>query len=1506
MASRKLYTLLLLSMVFGSYAMAQTPAPYQPNVKINYIREWSPTAPITDATQVPIRVVEEVKTSTAYVDGLGRPLQSISKQASPLKKDLVSAVVYDELGRETYKHLPFVSSNTTGGSEITDNGSFKLNPFQQQQIFMTAQYGSQGETYFYSQTDYEASPLNRPVKSFAPGNSWVGSRGTGNEKSVQQQYSFNSVNDEVKVFTISAAQGSFPTSNSDYGPGQLFKNTAIDERGNKVVEFKDKEGKIILKKVQAANSVADGHDGWLCTYYIYDEFGQLRFVLPPKATEAYINNASISSLADELCYRYEYDVRHRMIIKKLPGSAEIWLVYDSRDRLVMMQDGNLRSSSKWVVTVYDILNRPIQTGLLTDANTTFATHQNNAAGSANYPPTSGFELLGENYYDDYSWVAASGTSLTATVDAANFNNNDYFITSYNAAPAYALPLAANYNIKGLPTGIKLKVLGTTNQFIYSVLFYDEKGRAIQSQVINISGGKDITTTQYDFSGKPLRSLIQHNKGGNNPQSHTIITKLEYDHLGRITYVRKKITSVVNNQNITTPERTLIQNNYDELGQLKAKKIGNKPGSVEELEALNYDYNIHGWLLGVNRNYINAASADGNYFGFELGYDKQAAAVTGTNYTNPQFNGNISGSTWKSKGDNERRKYDFTYDNVNRLLRADFSQYTGGSFNTSAGVDFTLIMGINGQDYTSAYDANGNIKKMQQWGLKINASAQIDDLDYSYYDNSNKLKNVRDALNDATSKLGDFKTSGFHPQNSSKAAATTQTLRDAITDYTYDANGNLKRDYNKDIGDAGTDGMLYNFLNLPSVITVKKDATVNNNKGTITYTYDASGAKLKKETQELNSTVAYNGTNYISNIITVTTYIAGFVYQSKNYSNTALASLNEDEILQFTGQEEGRIRFIPATGNKPADFAYDYFIKDHLGNTRMVLTDEMQQDIYPAASLEPALVNTESAFYTIDQGRIESKTAIIGMNNINYPNNNGILNNNPDCGSGTLCTTDNSTKLYRLKSNEVQTGLGITLKVMAGDRLDVFGKSFYNQNNPGSGYSNTLPILDLLAGFLNSSGGIVSQSKGAVTPAQINTTQGTQGINSMTLQQTNQHSNYPLRPLAFINVIFFDEQLKAVDYKVSMVGDNGVLKDHYTELQNLTVPKNGFVYIYCSNETQVNVFFDNIQVVHTRGPILEETHYYPFGLIMTGISTTASNKLENKNKFNRGTELNTDFSLNIYETDFRNYDAQIGKFFQIDPLADAIDFQSPYSFADNNPVSLNDPLGLEAEEADSDKGKKGKKQSKESSSNQHTPKKVVVPGKTVARVTPVSPTPVPLPPVPPPSVTPTPVEPPIPTPTTPPIPEVNPLPEPTPVPAPLLLPAVFTAILVGIPISTGTEITPQEKEKFWWDKTRYDPYPGHGNKKENRNNHIVYCFTFTPIDGLTPVLKYGISDEFRYSLDRPERQLYGLQLKYGWSVKLTILMRAPNRELALLYEQQLVINHQLAWKGANPRAQFRPF
>lgn len=157
----------------------------------------------------------------------------------------------------------------------------------------------------------------------------------------------------------------------------------------------------------------------------------------------------------------------------------------------------------------------------------------------------------------------------------------------------------------------------------------------------------------------------------------------------------------------------------------------------------------------------------------------------------------------------------------------------------------------------------------------------------------------------------------------------------------------------------------------------------------------------------------------------------------------------------------------------------------------------------------------------------------------------------------------------------------------------------------------------------------------------------------------------------------------------MVDDNsGVrqVKSTPDELQQLsvdkmTVSKTGFLYVYTSNETAQDVYFDNVTLALTTGPVLEETHYYPFGLTMTGISSNAlkgTNYAENRMKYN-GKELqNKEFSdgsgLELYDYGARMYDQQIGRWGTVDPKVEKYNMLSPYQYAVNSPVLFVDPDG----------------------------------------------------------------------------------------------------------------------------------------------------------------------------------------------------------------------------------------
>lgn len=718
------------------------------------------------APQIAIDAVSELTEdkhsirSISYLDGLGRQKQNIAIQAGGAKKDIVTHVEYDDLGRLVKEYLPYSSVNTDG-SINTSTYTKTIN------FYDTPKY--QDTDNPYSEKLYEESPLNRVLEQAAPGNSWakgltIDGNGHTDANSIKLSYHTNSSATDVRRYSVSLASDYTPTlvntSPTHYAIGTMFKTVTKDENWktadglNKTSEeFKDKQGRVLLKRTYDAGVAHD-------TYYVYDDYSNLTYVISPKVV---ISDGISTTELNELCYQYKYDAENRLIEKKIPGKGWEYIIYDLLDRPVLTQDSNQRPNREWTFTKYDQLGRVAYTGIYTHAYVktrlemqAHFLNQNNVAGelyevkvtsgfgheysyytNSDYPNT-GIEILTVTYYDNYYFDRA-GSGLPQ-----------------NLPQIYGETLITN--AKGLATGSKVKILDTS-LWTTTVSYYDDKSRPIYVYSFNeYLNTTDIVKSKLDFVGKVDETTSLHTNTNNTQATITSVDTFTYDHMGRLESQFQAINGA------SVPEM-IVSNTYDELGQLESKAVGNTTASA--LQIVDYKYNVRGWLTDIND--VNSIVDD--LFTFNIRYDNP---TTGTSL----YNGNISQAYWKTKNtDQSLKNYRFTYDALNRITSA---------IDNTTNYNLDLVQ----------YDKNGNIQSLNRKGhTDVGATlfGNMDLLSYQYKTNSNKLKKVTDTSG---------KIQGFND-----GANTT-------TEYTYDANGNMETDANK-----GITNITYNHLNLPKVVTI---------------------------------------------------------------------------------------------------------------------------------------------------------------------------------------------------------------------------------------------------------------------------------------------------------------------------------------------------------------------------------------------------------------------------------------------------------------------------------------------------------------------------------------------------------------------------------------------------------------------------------------------------------------------------------------------------------------
>jgi hypothetical protein len=239
--NREVLLLLILLHLTKLGAFSQSSASSNRNFVRETIHKVAGTPNMSDPTQVMHKVT--------YLDGLGRPVQTVLVHQGGTGEDIVTALEYDEFGRPFKEILPAPA----GGN----NGNFVPDPLTKALNFYI------GETRPFSQTIFEASPLSRTRKKAGPGKEWTVNLGVDDfsDQTVKVKYGLNDVSTVVR-FDATILDGTNTSPNDIttgitkfgfYDANQLTFTETIDENGindssgNRSREYKDKNGQVVLK-----------------------------------------------------------------------------------------------------------------------------------------------------------------------------------------------------------------------------------------------------------------------------------------------------------------------------------------------------------------------------------------------------------------------------------------------------------------------------------------------------------------------------------------------------------------------------------------------------------------------------------------------------------------------------------------------------------------------------------------------------------------------------------------------------------------------------------------------------------------------------------------------------------------------------------------------------------------------------------------------------------------------------------------------------------------------------------------------------------------------------------------------------------------------------------------------------------------------------------------------------------------------------------------------------------
>lgn len=586
----------------------------------------------------------------SYYNGLGYVEQMVDcKSVNPLN-DLVMCVEYDGALKKNKEWL---------SAPVASNNGAYISMASIKETISNYYHDSAP----FSEIQYESLASGLISKKCQPGEVY---RRSGDEKITKCIYGLNAEN-QVMLFEFTGTNIEL----SGYYPANaLTMSSIIDEDGTESRQFTDSEGRSVLSQIILNDDTAD-------TYYVYDNFGRLVFVMPPEGSAIFKTGVPPSAINEDFiqqhCYYYLYDGRGNMIQRHQPGRDYERFFYDAADRLIRYRDGNGDLSGfngnvgiteayyyLWIDYTYDEYDR--------------ITDQIARKQSVMNPIDRNPKYLAKYRYGGalYTQENDSGTKAPFVIpDYLKFSPVDGIVDSSDIGDC---------NV-GLKIYERLAVIdstfmqGTTN-YVERAFHYDDKGRLIQMVEKNPSGGICRNSLKYDFTGN-LLIFIESNQLDETTDRIDKMTLSSYDNRGRLLSEKTFVNNVLLAE---------VGYEYDDLGRIKVKTLGQGDSTVID----SMYYNIQGNIT----KYAYSIGTDNLFEGELRYYDPQYSE------TQPSYKGNITEWEWKHS-DDEINTYSFSYQQ-DKLINSEFHQNKAS---------------VSVKAYTEhmSYDLNGNILNLQRYG-----------------------------------------------------------------------------------------------------------------------------------------------------------------------------------------------------------------------------------------------------------------------------------------------------------------------------------------------------------------------------------------------------------------------------------------------------------------------------------------------------------------------------------------------------------------------------------------------------------------------------------------------------------------------------------------------------------------------------------------------------------------------------------------------------------------------